>query len=79
MENKKSKKPFFASFLEKQIQDPEKVKGGTSPITSVLADEVTDSQKDNVTGVLRDNATSPTLDAVTMRYPSDSDSAQDLD
>jgi hypothetical protein len=79
MENKKSKKPFFASFLEKQIQDPEKVKGGTSPITSVLADEVTDIQKDNVTGVLRDNATSPGLDAVTMRYPSDSDSAQDLD
>jgi hypothetical protein len=78
MENKKSKKPFFASFLEKQIQDPEKVKGGTSPITSVLADEVTDTQKDNVTGVLRDSATSPGLDAVTMRYPSDSDSAQDL-
>jgi hypothetical protein len=28
MENKNSKKkPFFASFLEKQIKDPETVKG----------------------------------------------------
>ncbi len=79
MENKKTKKPFFASFLEKQIQDPEKIKGGTSPLTSVLADDVTDAKKDNVTGVLRDNVTGPSLDAVTLRYPSDSDAAQDLD
>ncbi len=80
MKNEDSKKkPFFASFLEKQIQDPEKIKGGSSPITSVFADDVTDAQKDNVTGVLRDNVTSPGLDAVTMRYPSDSDNAQDLD
>ncbi|WPO81753.1 microviridin/marinostatin family tricyclic proteinase inhibitor [Chryseobacterium sp. JJR-5R] len=79
MENKKTKKPFFASFLEKQIQDPEKIKGGTSPITSALADDVTDAKKDNVTGVLKDNVTGPSLDAVTLRYPSDSDAAQDLD
>ncbi|WP_148285363.1 microviridin/marinostatin family tricyclic proteinase inhibitor [Flavobacterium sp. B17] len=30
MKNKDSKKkPFFASFLEKQLQDPEKIKGRT--------------------------------------------------
>jgi parvulin-like peptidyl-prolyl isomerase len=28
MKNKDSKKAFFASFLEKQLQDPEKIKGG---------------------------------------------------
>ncbi|HAO28364.1 MAG TPA: serine endopeptidase, partial [Chryseobacterium indologenes] len=31
MENKNSKKkPFFATFLEKQIKDPETVKGGST-------------------------------------------------
>ncbi len=71
MENKKSKKPFFASFLEKQIQDPEKVKGGSGVITTPA--------EDNVTGVLKDNVTAPNYDAVTMRYPSDSDASTDLD
>ncbi|MCJ8153161.1 microviridin/marinostatin family tricyclic proteinase inhibitor [Chryseobacterium sp. SSA4.19] len=46
MENKKSKKPFFASFLEKQIQDPEKVKGGA---TSPLLDNSTRPGGDHVT------------------------------
>lgn len=71
MENNKSKKPFFASFLEKQIQDPEKVKGGSGGITT--------PSEDNVTGVLKDNVTAPNYDAVTLRYPSDSDAAEDLD
>ncbi|SEM08418.1 microviridin/marinostatin family tricyclic proteinase inhibitor [Chryseobacterium taichungense] len=63
MEGKKSKKPFFASFLEKQIKDPETVKGGA--VTSVL--------QDNVTSSLRDNVTKPGGDNVTMKYPSDGD------
>lgn len=71
MENKKSKKPFFASFLEKQIQDPEKVKGGSGTITLPA--------EDNITSVLKDSVTAPNYDAVTMRYPSDSDAAEDLD
>lgn len=71
MENKKSKKPFFASFLEKQIQDPEKIKGGSGVVTSPA--------EDNITSVLKDNVTAPNYDAVTMRFPSDSDAAEDLD
>ncbi|WP_294296843.1 microviridin/marinostatin family tricyclic proteinase inhibitor [uncultured Chryseobacterium sp.] len=71
MENKKSKKPFFASFLEKQIQDPEKIKGGSGIVKSAA--------EDNITAVLKDTVTAPNLDAVTMRYPSDSDAAEDLD
>lgn len=63
MKGKKTKKPFFASFLEKQIQDPETVKGGA--ITSVLVD--------NVTSALHDNVTKPGGDNVTMKYPSDGD------
>ncbi len=63
MKGKKSKKPFFASFLEKQVQDPETVKGGS--ITSVVVDNVTNS--------LRDNVTKPGGDNVTMKYPSDGD------
>lgn len=63
MQEKKSKKPFFASFLEKQIEDPEKIKGGA--VTSVLVD--------NVTSALKDNVTKPGSDNVTMKYPSDSD------
>ncbi len=54
------KKPFFAAFLEKQIQDPEKVKGGdgTGIITKPTVDTVT----------------KPTLDMMqTMKYPSDGD------
>ncbi|WP_027385894.1 microviridin/marinostatin family tricyclic proteinase inhibitor [Chryseobacterium gregarium] len=66
MKSKDSKKkPFFASFLEKQIQDPEKVKGGT---------EVTLSTQDNITKPLYDTVTKPTLDMMqTMKYPSDGD------
>ncbi len=67
MKNKNSKKkPFFASFLEKQLQDPEKVKGGG---------EITDIRLDNVvTSKLADTVTKPTLDLLqTMKYPSDGD------
>ncbi|MDQ0593253.1 hypothetical protein QFZ37_001622 [Chryseobacterium ginsenosidimutans] len=66
MKNKDSKKkPFFASFLEKQIQDPEKIKGGT---------DVTLATQDNVTKPLLDTVTKPTLDMMqTMKYPSDGD------
>ncbi|WP_294203312.1 microviridin/marinostatin family tricyclic proteinase inhibitor [Chryseobacterium endophyticum] len=65
MENKKSKKPFFASFLEKQIQDPEKIKGGSETSTGVL--------KDTVTAPVADSLTKPGEDTVSMKYPSDSD------
>ncbi|GAB0156328.1 MULTISPECIES: microviridin/marinostatin family tricyclic proteinase inhibitor [Chryseobacterium] len=33
MEKKKLKKPLFASFLEKQIKDPQTIKGGVNTIT----------------------------------------------
>lgn len=62
MKEKKLKKPFFASFLEKQVNDPEKVKGGSGSITSAL----------------QDNVTRPGNDNVTMKYPSDSDEAGDV-
>jgi hypothetical protein len=67
MKNKDSKKkPFFASFLEKQLQDPEKIKGGT---------DVTIATQDGVlTAKITDQPTKPTLDmAHTMKYPSDGD------
>ncbi|MDR6158305.1 MULTISPECIES: microviridin/marinostatin family tricyclic proteinase inhibitor [Chryseobacterium] len=71
MEGKKSKKPFFATFLEKQIQDPETVKGGT--VTSVLLDNTTGALKDSVTSTTIDNITKPGGDHVTLKYPSDGD------
>ncbi len=72
MENKNSKKkPFFASFLEKQVKDPETVKGGG--ITSVLADQITTVIKDQITTALQDSVTKPDNDNVTMKYPSDGD------
>ena len=66
MENKNSKKkPFFASFLEKQIKDPETVKGGT---------DITIPERDVVTKPTVDNVTSSTGDMEhTMKYPSDGD------
>lgn len=74
MENKNSKKPFFASFLEKQVQDPETIKGGSGVITSALQDNVTTSLKDSVTSALLDAVTKPQNDqAQTMKYPSDGD------
>ncbi len=61
MNNKNSKKkPFFASFLEKQISEPQKVKGGdgTGIVTKPAVDTVT----------------KPIYDmAQTMKYPSDGD------
>lgn len=65
MKNKNTKKPFFASFLEKQVQDPEKIKGGSETSTGVL--------KDNVTSPTADSLTKPGEDTVSMKYPSDSD------
>ncbi|MDH6250451.1 hypothetical protein M2347_000178 [Chryseobacterium sp. H1D6B] len=64
MEKKNLKKPFFASFLEKQLKEPQKIKGGgiAPDVTSKLADAVT----------------SPNKDQVTMKYPSDSDEAGEL-
>ncbi len=72
MKQKNSKKPFFASFLEKQIQDPEKVKGG-SETTATLEDSVTNALRDNVTSLIHDGYTSPGSDHVTAKYPSDGD------
>ncbi|MCJ7935093.1 MAG: microviridin/marinostatin family tricyclic proteinase inhibitor [Chryseobacterium sp.] len=78
MENKNSKKkPFFATFLEKQLKDPETVKGGA--ITSVLVDNVTSVIKDNITtSALEDSVTTQSNDNVTMKYPSDGDEAGDV-
>jgi len=59
------KKPFFASFLEKQLKDPEKVKGGT---------DITIPERDVITKPQIDSVTSPKDDmAHTMKYPSDGD------
>ncbi|ROI00335.1 microviridin/marinostatin family tricyclic proteinase inhibitor [Chryseobacterium daecheongense] len=68
MNKKNLKKPFFASFLEKQVKEPEKVKGGGS-VTSAL--------QDSITSALQDNVTRPGGDHVTLKYPSDSDEAVD--
>ncbi|KMQ64284.1 serine endopeptidase [Chryseobacterium angstadtii] len=79
MEKKNSKKPFFASFLEKQIQDPEKVQGGgiTTPTTDVLTVPTRDTI---TTSPFLDNATSTVRDQiVTMKYPSDSDESGELE
>lgn len=68
MKDKNStKKPFFASFLEKQIKDAETVKGGASSgVTNIL--------KDSITNPAVDIVTSPNDDLmVTMKYPSDGD------
>jgi hypothetical protein len=78
MEKKNSKKPFFASFLEKQVKDPETVKGGTGSITSALEDSITIPTKDDITSALQDNVTKPGNDNVTMKYPSDGDEAGEL-
>nr|WP_314498143.1 microviridin/marinostatin family tricyclic proteinase inhibitor [uncultured Chryseobacterium sp.] len=60
MDNKKLKKPFFASFLENQMKDSKEVKGGTSSF--------------GATTPLKDTVTKPTLDTQqTMKYPSDGD------
>ncbi|SMP25066.1 microviridin/marinostatin family tricyclic proteinase inhibitor [Chryseobacterium profundimaris] len=68
MKNKNSKKkPFFASFLEKQLQDPEKIKGGT---------DITIATQDGpiLTSNTADTVTKPIYDlAQTMKYPSDGD------
>ena len=66
MKNKNSKKkPFFASFLEKQLQDPEKIKGGG---------DVTLATQDIITKPIADTVTKPTLDMMqTQKYPSDGD------
>jgi hypothetical protein len=77
MEEKKSKKPFFASFLEKQVEDPEKIKGGSGSITSALQDNTTGALKDSITSALQDNITKPGSDNVTMKYPSDGDEGGD--
>lgn len=66
MENKNSKKkPFFASFLEKQLKDPETVKGGL---------DITIPERDTITKPTIDSVTSPQTDMEhTMKYPSDGD------
>ena len=54
---KQNKKPFFAAFLEKQIQEPNKINGG----------------KANVTFQRQDSPVTRSGETVTMKYPSDSD------
>ncbi|MGE4513067.1 MAG: microviridin/marinostatin family tricyclic proteinase inhibitor, partial [Chryseobacterium sp.] len=49
MKNKNSKKqPFFASFLEKQLQDPEKIKGGTDVTIATQDGPITSSKTADV-------------------------------
>ncbi len=68
MKDKNSKKkPFFASFLEKQLKDPETIKGGDTGI-------ITDTLKDSITKPSIDVVTSPKDDMMhTLKYPSDGD------
>jgi len=71
--NDSKKKPFFASLLEKQIQDPEKIQGGGG-ISSTVKDLVTSQLNDTFTLKTLDNATTPVADTpVTLKYPSDND------
>ena len=58
---KETKKPFFAAFLEKQVQEPNQINGGAGTTTSRLLD----SPGGGTTGKYGDH--------VTMKYPSDSD------
>jgi hypothetical protein len=63
--NNSKKKPFFASFLEKQVKDPETVKGGT---------DMSIPERDAITKPTIDTVTSPKADLQhTMKYPSDGD------
>ncbi|CAD0220514.1 microviridin/marinostatin family tricyclic proteinase inhibitor (plasmid) [Chryseobacterium panacisoli] len=66
MKNQNSKKkPFFASFLEKQVKDPETVKGGT---------DMSIPERDVITKPAIDVVTSPKDDMMhTLKYPSDGD------
>lgn len=77
MKNNDKKKPFFASFLEKQIQNPEEIQGGGGGIiTGTLDDSVTIPSKDTVLTLktLDSPTTTPAADTpVTLKYPSDSD------
>jgi hypothetical protein len=71
-ENSK-KKPFFASFLEKQVKDQETIQGG-GIISNTDNDIVTAPSIDNVTAQIFDHVTHPSKDLlVTMKYPSDGD------
>ncbi|MDR2238533.1 MAG: microviridin/marinostatin family tricyclic proteinase inhibitor [Chryseobacterium sp.] len=74
MKKNNSKKPFFASFLEKQLPDPEKVQGGgTTPGTDVITYPTMDGE---TTTPVFDNVTTPKQDWIeTKKYPSDSDEA----
>jgi hypothetical protein len=76
MKKKNSKKPFFASFLEKQIKDPQAVQGGG--LTTPRTDIVTLPTNDTITSPTFDNVSTPTNDHVTLKYPSDSDESGEL-
>ena len=73
MKKNDKKKPFFASFLEKQIQHPEGIQGGDTT-TTPRTDIVSLPNGDTPTSPTFDNATLPSKDnVVTLKYPSDSD------
>lgn len=57
---KENKKPFFAAFLEKQIQEPNKINGGKTAFTLPRLDSPT-------------TKTPHGGDEVTLKYPSDGD------
>lgn len=78
MKKSDKKKPFFASFLEKQIKNPEEIHGGD--LTTPRTDLVTLPTNDTVTSPTFDNATVPSRDnVVTLKYPSDNDEPVILD
>lgn len=57
------KKPFFAGFLEKQIDDKNSVEGGNGTVATNIS-----------TNLKLDAPTKPTYDIYqTMKYPSDGD------
>ncbi len=60
---KDTKKPFFAAFLEKQVQEPNQINGGAGTITSKLIDLPGGGGTTGKWGG----------DNVTLKYPSDSD------
>jgi hypothetical protein len=75
MKNNDKKKPFFASFLEKQIQNPEEIQGGGLS-SSPTGDVVTLPTMDTVFTLktLDSPTTTPAADTpVTLKYPSDND------
>ncbi|RMZ60209.1 serine endopeptidase [Chryseobacterium nematophagum] len=66
MKKNSGKKPFFASLLEKQIQEPKNITGGSGSLSTA-------SPTDAESSKLLNSITRPGSDHVTLKYPSDGD------